>query len=132
MQRSEDEWKKELTPEQYKSLREQGTEAPGSGKWLYNNDTGSYTCGACGNLLFHSDAKYDSTTPGLVGWPSFTEAAAQGYVDLIPDSSYGMQRTEVVCKNCGSHLGHLFDDPLSPNGKHFCINSASLNFTKKT
>lgn len=127
----EDDWKQKLTPEQYHVLREKGTEVPGSGALLHNTDTGNYTCAACGQIIFTSDSKYDSTTPGLVGWPSFSEAAKDDAIKLVPDRSLGMERTEVQCAQCGSHLGHLFDDPSSPNGQHYCINSVALGFTKK-
>lgn len=130
MQLSEDEWKAKLTPEQYHVLREKGTEAPGTGKYLYNDEHGVYHCAACGAELFKSDTKYESTVPGLVGWPSFSDAATSDAVILSDDNSLGMHRTEVTCKNCGSHLGHLFPDDSSPNGKHFCINSAALDFEK--
>jgi peptide-methionine (R)-S-oxide reductase len=131
MQLSDDEWKQKLTPEQYRVLRQKGTETPGTGELLYKNDAGMYVCAACGQELFKSDAKYDSTTPGLIGWPSFTEASSNDAIELIEDNTMFMKRTEVICKNCGSHLGHLFDDPSSPNGQHFCINSASLGFKEK-
>lgn len=130
MDLSEEEWKKKLTPEQYHVLREKGTEAPFSGQLLANQETGEYKCAACGNLIFKSDAKYESDTPGLAGWPSFAEVARTDKVELVEDNSLGMQRTEVVCKNCGSHLGHVFDDPDSPTGKHYCINSCALDFSK--
>lgn len=128
---SDENWKDKLTPEQYHVLREKGTEVPGSGALLHNTDTGNYTCAACGQIIFTSDSKYDSTTPGLVGWPSFSEAAKDDAIKLVPDRSLGMERTEVQCAQCGSHLGHLFDDPSSPNGQHYCINSVALGFTKK-
>ncbi|HEY1835358.1 MAG TPA: peptide-methionine (R)-S-oxide reductase MsrB [Candidatus Saccharimonadales bacterium] len=128
---TDDELKKKLTPEQYQVLREKGTEAPGTGKLLHNKETGEYMCAACGASLFKSDAKYDSTTPGLIGWPSFSEAASNEALTLQPDNSLLMHRTEVTCHNCGSHLGHLFEDPSSPNGQHYCINSAALDFKKK-
>lgn len=128
---SDENWKDKLTPEQYHVLREKGTEVPGSGALLHNTDTGNYTCAACGQIIFTSDSKYDSTTPGLVGWPSFSEAAKDDAIKLVPDHSLGMERTEVQCARCGSHLGHLFDDPSSPNGQHYCINSVALGFTKK-
>ena len=130
MQLSEDEWKAKLTPEQYHVLREKGTETPGTGKYLYNDEHGVYHCAACGIELFKSDSKYESTVPGLVGWPSFSDAVTNDAVVLSDDTSLGMLRTEVTCKNCGSHLGHLFPDDSSPNGKHFCINSAALDFEK--
>jgi peptide-methionine (R)-S-oxide reductase len=132
MDLSEDEWKQKLTPEQYHVLREKGTEVPGTGELLHNEKTGEYTCAGCGNVVFKSDTKYESTVPGLIGWPSFAEAAANDAVKLQPDDSLGMSRTEVVCANCGGHLGHLFDDPSSPNGKHYCINSCALNFEPKS
>lgn len=128
---SNDQWKDKLTPEQYHVLREKGTETPFSGKLLYNKADGKYVCSACGATLFDSKDKYDSTTPGLVGWPSFSDVIDQGAVELKDDKSFGMHRTEVVCKNCGGHLGHLFDDPSSPNGQHYCINSTSLDFKPK-
>jgi peptide-methionine (R)-S-oxide reductase len=127
-----DDWKKQLSPEQYHVLREQGTEAPGSGKLLHNEKTGDYTCAACKKVVFKSGAKYESTTPGLIGWPSFSEAADKGAITLRDDNSLSMHRTEVICSNCGSHLGHLFDDPSSPNGQHYCINSVALDFKEKS
>ena len=125
---SDDEWKKKLTPEQYHVLRQKGTEPPFSGKLLQNQETGEYKCTACGQVIFKSDAKYESNQPGLSGWPSFSQVASSDAVDLVPDNSWGMDRTEVVCKNCGGHLGHLFDDPDSPSGKHYCVNSCTLDF----
>ena len=125
---SDDELRKRLTPEQYHVLREAGTETPGTGELLYNEDRGVYVCPVCGSELFKSDAKYDSTLPGLIGWPSFSEAANNKALRLISDDSLGMHRTEVRCAVCDSHLGHLFDDPSSPNGQHYCINSAALEF----
>lgn len=125
---SENEWKRRLTPEQYRVLRQKGTEYPGSGELLHNAKTGEYHCAACGRLLFKSDAKYESEQLGLEGWPSFADPAASDAVELRPDDSLGMARTEVVCKNCGSHLGHVFDDPSSPSGQHYCINSVGLKF----
>src|SRR5438309_8911536 len=112
---SDDAWKDRLTPEQYKVLREKGTEAPGSGRLLYNDKDGLYGCAACDNDLFMSDSKFESTMPGLVGWPAFCDLAKNDAVELVPDSGLGMERLEVVCKSCGSHLGHYFDDPTSPN-----------------
>lgn len=121
-------WKSELTKEQYEVLRNKGTEAPFTGKYLENDEKGIYSCAACGNKLFDSSSKYESKTPGLIGWPSFQEVIDEGSIILKQDNRHGMVRQEVVCANCGSHLGHLFDDELSPNGKHFCINSISLEF----
>jgi len=128
---ADEELKKKLTPQQYHILREAGTETPGSGDLLYNKEKGEYRCPVCGSLLFMSDSKYDSTMPGLIGWPSFSEAASNDALKLVPDDSLGTRRTEVLCATCGSHLGHLFEDPTSPNGQHYCINSAALDFTPK-
>lgn len=126
---SEDEFRGELTPEQYRVLREKGTEAPGSGKYVDFYEDGRYTCAACGQKLFASDAKFESSMPGLVGWPAFSELASSNAVKLVPDNSLGMARTEIVCANCGSHLGHLFEnDPSSDTGKHYCVNSVALDF----
>jgi len=124
-------WKAKLTPEQYHVLREKGTEVPGTGHLLRNNENGEYTCAACGTVLFKSDTKYDSTVPGLIGWPSFSDRADSEAVQLRDDSTMFMRRTEAICRTCGGHLGHLFPDDSSPNGQHFCINSAALDFTKK-
>jgi len=131
MQLSEDEWKQKLTPEQYRVLREKGTEIPGTGALLHNDKSGDYTCVACGAVLFNSNSKYESTTPGLIGWPSFSDAVTSDAVELVDDNSMGMHRVEVRCKTCGGHLGHLFDDPTSPNGQHYCINSVALDFQEK-
>lgn len=128
---TEDEWKQRLTPEQYYLLRENGTEIPGTGALLFNDEIGVYKCVACGNEVFKSDSKYDSETPGLIGWPSFSEAANDKAVILSEDNSLGMHRTEVTCAVCGGHLGHLFPADDSPNGQHFCINSGALDFEKK-
>ncbi len=130
-QKSDDDWRSKLTPDQYHVLREKGTEAPFTGKLLRNNKTGDYVCGACGALVFKSEAKIDSTIPGLEGWPSFADVASNDAVELKDDNSLGMRRIEVVCRNCGSHLGHLFDDPASPTGQHYCINSVALDFEEK-
>lgn len=130
MKLSEDEWKKKLTPEQYRVLRKKGTETPGTGKFLNHDEKGMYTCAACGAELFKSDAKYESTMPGLIGWPSFSDAKSNSAIELHDDNELGMKRIEVTCKTCGGHLGHLFPDETSPNNKHYCINSVSLNFKK--
>ncbi|MBI2084346.1 MAG: peptide-methionine (R)-S-oxide reductase MsrB [Candidatus Aenigmarchaeota archaeon] len=128
MQKTEEEWRKKLTPEQYHVLREKGTETPFTGKLLHKKENGMYTCAACGTELFSSDAKFDSGT----GWPSFSEPASRKNVELRTDSSLGMKRVEVVCKKCGGHLGHVFDDGPKPSGKRFCINSCSLDFKEKS
>lgn len=127
----DEDWKKKLTPEQYKALRQKGTEAPYSGALTRENRDGDYKCAACGQLLFKSGTKFESTLPGLIGWPAFWEVASNEAIVLHDDYDLGMKRTEVVCKNCGSHLGHLFDDDSSSNGKHYCINSVCLAFDKK-
>lgn len=131
MKLSNDEWRAKLTPEQYHVLREQGTEAPGSGKYVYAGEKGDYHCAACDALLFNSSTQYESTMPGLIGWPSFSAAASNDAVELKDDNSAGMRRVEVTCRNCGGHLGHLFPDDTSPNGQHFCINSVALDFEKQ-
>lgn len=123
MPNTEQEWKDKLTPEQYKVLRQKGTEAPFTGKLLHEERDGMFKCAACGNPLFASDAKFDSGT----GWPSFDQALP-GAVKLIPDDSLGMHRTEVVCAQCGSHLGHLFDDGPTTTGQRYCLNSVCLEF----
>ncbi len=120
-------WRKKLTEEQYKILREKGTEMPFSGEYVNHHENGMYACVACGTPLFSSDAKFDSGT----GWPSFSDVVAKGNVELREDASHGMARTEVVCKTCGGHLGHIFDDGPTPTGKRYCINSACLNFKPK-
>ncbi len=130
MQLTDEEWQARLTPEQYRVLRQQGTEAPGSGQYIVNDKQGQYLCAGCGAVIFTSDHQYESTMPGLIGWPSFSEAASNDAVLLQDDTSLGMQRTEVVCKSCGGHLGHLFADDSSPNGQHYCINSVALDFTQ--
>ncbi len=125
MEKSEEEWRQELSPEEYRVLREKGTEAPFTGAFVDNHEAGRYTCKACGATLFSSDAKFDSGT----GWPSFTDPAVAENVGTREDSSHGMNRTEVYCKNCGGHLGHVFNDgPADKGGKRYCINSVCLGF----
>ncbi|MGC9605162.1 MAG: peptide-methionine (R)-S-oxide reductase MsrB [Minisyncoccia bacterium] len=120
---TEDDFKKRLTPEEYKVLREKGTEAPFSGELLKEKRDGTYVCKACGAPLFPSTAKFDSGT----GWPSFDQALP-GAVKFQADTSLGGTRTEVVCANCGSHLGHIFDDGPTKTGKRYCMNSVCLQF----
>jgi peptide-methionine (R)-S-oxide reductase len=129
---TEEELKKKLTPEQYRILREKGTELPFTGKYLNHNENGMYTCAVCGAELFDSKTKYESKMAGLEGWPSFADVASSKAVKLTEDKSHGVHRVEVACANCGSHLGHVFSgDNDSPTGMHFCINSACLDFEPK-
>lgn len=121
-----EDWKKKLTPKQYAVLREKGTEIPFTGALLHNKEKGVYSCAGCGNVLFESDKKFDSGS----GWPSFFDAEKDN-IELKEDNSHGMQRIEVLCKKCGGHLGHLFDDGPQPTGSRYCINSICLNFKKK-
>ncbi len=124
-----DPWKEKLSDEQYRILREKGTERPFTGEFLNNKEDGTYTCAACGNALFSSDTKFDSGS----GWPSFYDVVSAGNVKLERDTSLGMIRTEVQCANCDGHLGHVFDDgPQSTTGMRYCINSASLGFLPET
>jgi len=125
---NEQELKKKLTPEEYHVLREKGTEAPFSGKLLHEKRSGMYTCKVCGTALFPSTAKLDPRKgpASLAGWPSFDQALP-GAIKEIPDNSYGVRRTEVVCATCGSHLGHVFEDENEATGKHYCLNSVCLD-----
>lgn len=124
---NEDEFRAKLSPEEYRVLREAGTEAPFAGKYVDHHEDGTYRCRACGAALFSSDAKFDSGS----GWPSFTDPAVIENVGTRTDDSHGMARTEVFCKTCNSHLGHVFDDgPRDRGGKRYCINSLSLDFDK--
>lgn len=122
IQKSDDDWRRELTPQQYRVLREKGTEPPFTGKYWNEHADGVYRCAACGNPLFDSATKFESGT----GWPSFYEPIDAGRVDTEEDRSLFMRRTEVHCARCGGHLGHLFDDGPRPTGLRYCINSASL------
>ncbi|MEA2447150.1 MAG: peptide-methionine (R)-S-oxide reductase [Actinomycetota bacterium] len=124
VEKTEQEWREELSPDQHQVLREKATEAPFSGKYVNTKDDGTYACAACGTELFSSDTKFESGS----GWPSFTEPMNSENVELVQDVSHGMVRTEVVCGNCGGHLGHVFDDgPRDRGGKRYCINSCSLD-----
>ena len=121
------EWRAELAPDQYHVCREKGTERAFSGAYWNHHDSGEYHCSACGEVLFSSDTKFDSGT----GWPSFYAPANPGALNEETDITHGMRRTEVVCKRCGAHLGHLFPDGPAPTGQRYCINSLSLQFEKK-
>lgn len=127
IEKSDTEWRNQLTPEQYHVTREKGTERAFTGAYWDNKKAGVYRCIGCGEPLFSSDTKYDSGT----GWPSFTEPMGTGMVETEDDRSYGMRRTEVHCKKCGAHLGHVFDDGPGPKGQRYCINSCSLDFEEK-
>jgi peptide-methionine (R)-S-oxide reductase len=133
MDRSEEEWKELLTPEEYRVLREGGTETPFSGEYVDVDGDGYFHCGGCGAKLFSTDAKLDSRKGpvGLQGWPAFDEVLSSDAIETRLDTSGGMQRTEVLCATCKGHLGHVFDDPSEATGKHFCINSCALNFEEK-
>ena len=122
IQKTDEDWKKELTPEQYRVCRMKGTEPPFTGKYYHSKDTGMYLCAACGNELFDSNTKFDSGS----GWPSFYKPISEENVETEEDFSYGMHRTEVNCGRCGAHLGHVFPDGPRPTGLRYCINSVAL------
>jgi len=121
--KTEQQWREELSPDQYEVLRCGATERPFTGQYVHAKEDGTYRCAACGTELFSSDTKFDSGT----GWPSFTEPANTQNVELLEDTSHGMARTEVRCANCGGHLGHVFDDGPGPGGMRYCINSLALD-----
>ena len=125
--KSQEEWKKILSSEEFHVLREKGTEPAFTGQYLKNKKKGTYLCAGCGNELFSSDTKFDSGT----GWPSFWAPISKDSLDEKPDNRFGMRRTEVVCRKCGGHLGHVFGDSTTPTGQRFCINSISLKFKEQ-
>jgi peptide-methionine (R)-S-oxide reductase len=125
--KTEEDWRKQLSPEQYHILREHGTEPAFTGKLYHNKESGTYQCAGCGTPLFTSDTKYESGS----GWPSFFQPISPGVIEEIEDTSYGMRRVEIRCARCGSHLGHVFPDGPRPTGLRYCVNSASLAFEKK-
>ena len=126
MNKTKDDWKLTLSPEQYKVLRECGTEPPFTGKYVHHKEKGVYICAGCGNTLFSSDTKFESGS----GWPSFWDQVSEDAIERREDNSLWMKRIEIVCKKCGGHLGHVFDDGPNPTGLRYCVNSLSLDFKK--
>lgn len=126
IQKSDAQWREELGEERYRILREKGTERPHTGKYNLHFEEGTYSCGACGQPLFESDSKFESGC----GWPSFDEAK-EGAMEYVRDTSFGMVRTEILCANCGSHLGHVFDDGPTETGQRYCVNSLSVDFSEE-
>lgn len=127
LNKTDREWQRELSPEEYRVTRQKGTEAPFTGQYWNTKTEGAYVCRCCGTLLFLSDHKYDSGC----GWPSFFKAADSGIIDELQDHTHGMIRTEIVCHHCDAHLGHVFDDGPEPTGLRYCVNSASLQLKSK-
>ena len=123
IEKSEQEWKEQLSEEQYKILRKKGTEAPHTGKYNLHFEDGKYKCAGCGNVLFESEAKFKSNC----GWPSFDQSV-EGSIEYVKDTTFGMIRTEILCSNCGGHIGHVFDDGPTETGQRYCVNSASIEF----
>jgi len=127
IKKTKEEWRKILTPDEFYVLRKKGTERPFSGKYLDHKKKGIYVCAGCRHELFSSDTKFDSGT----GWPSFWTPISEDSLEMKPDNSLGMRRTEVLCSQCGGHLGHVFNDGPKPTGQRFCINSAALHFKER-
>lgn len=125
IEKSEQEWKEQLSEEQYKILRKKGTEAPHTGKYNLHFEDGKYKCAGCGNVLFESEAKFKSNC----GWPSFDQSV-EGSIEYVKDTTFGMIRTEILCSNCGGHIGHVFDDGPTETGQRYCVNSASIEFNQ--